>query len=601
MNTSKLHLFQKSHRLACCVESLRAYIQKNMISASSFASIVDRQRKMNENFIESAGSSIISSVTAACIQHDRSIDTQQIMECTLQSYAPRVFLFGSTVSCTALYDGDTDYAMIFTKNVEQKPQKVRDDDKNVTEKELLNEYMLLLTRQAQIEYLNKLYCLLVFAVGLREDASQRSISPTESASSSPGVPETSGADLQDDFQKCSLHFQRIFCARVPLIQFYPGYETKMEDVPTEAKGPGDSLVDTTDEDHAAEAAERTPEQFLRAPFSSLATKKIVIAPKPRVYLKSAPSVILDYKFDMTLSPYGVLNSILLRYYVLAFPCLRPLLLIIKHWGKRQGIINSRGGWLSSYALSIMLIEYLQTKGKVGFIDPFAQTLLDAVRRKVLRSEEHQSQCECHFCDIEKYIPYADAEVSEECGLLLKGFFQYYAFEVDFEDHVIDITQRKGLVEEAQPTSAAQVKQHPSIEGSCIDKIVSHPAVPLPMRHKTGVLEEFFTESEENSIRTQFERELAHSNQTFDANKALHGASRSANAQSGDYRWHYLGYNLFQIKDPYEKHSLGRSVEFFKAEALKELFELFYKQCSAAVDIVKSTLEAERMLSRGMFG
>ena len=560
-----------------------------MISAESFAAIIKRQRKMNENFIDGAGSTIISSVTSSSLQ--LNTDGQDAITFCAKKYTPRVFLFGSTVSCTALFDGDTDYAVLFAHADLETKSSGEKSLKETCSRDEIHSYMLLLTRKAQIEFLNKLYCLLVFAVGLREDNAVKNLATGEIQKSD--SKENANTELLDDFQKSSLHFQRIFCARVPLIQFYPGYDSKVAEAPHEVNTPEESVEEPIDDAHSTEEHEQNPESAFKTPFAPVVPRKVIFAPKPRIYLKSVPSVMLDYKFDMTLSPYGVLNSVLLRYYVLAFPCLRPLLLVIKHWGKRQGIINSRGGWLSSYALSIMLIEYLQTKGKVGFIDPFSKTLLDSIRRKTEKSSQKSDQCTCPFCDVECYIPYHEAEIDAECGALLEGFFRYYAYDVDFEDHVIDITRRCGYDDSHRSEIGKNsFACHPSVEGSCIQRIVSHHGIPLPKRHEKGKVETFFTDSEEKSIQSQFEREAQQSYQSFNARQG---------AQSGDYRWHYLGYNLFQIKDPYEMHSLGRSVEFFKAEALKELFEIFHKQCASAEDAVQSTWTAERVLSRGMFG
>ncbi|KEG11972.1 putative RNA polymerase II [Trypanosoma grayi] len=45
-------------------------------------------------------------------------------------------------------------------------------------------------------------------------------------------------------------------------------------------------------------------------------------------------------------------------------------------------------------------------------------------------------------------------------------------------------------------------------------------------------------------------------------------------QSGEKeRWELLGYEMVMVRDPYEPHNLGRSVDFFRAEDIREMFRL----------------------------
>lgn len=39
------------------------------------------------------------------------------------------------------------------------------------------------------------------------------------------------------------------------------------------------------------------------------------------------------------------------------------------------------------------------------------------------------------------------------------------------------------------------------------------------------------------------------------------------------RWHLLGHENIMVRDPYEPHSLGRSVDFFRGEAIREAFRV----------------------------
>ncbi|EKF30840.1 RNA polymerase II, putative [Trypanosoma cruzi marinkellei] len=44
------------------------------------------------------------------------------------------------------------------------------------------------------------------------------------------------------------------------------------------------------------------------------------------------------------------------------------------------------------------------------------------------------------------------------------------------------------------------------------------------------------------------------------------------------RWELLGYELIMVRDPYEPHNLGRSVDFFRAEVIREAFRLASEKC-----------------------
>ncbi|KAG5479911.1 hypothetical protein LSCM4_05919 [Leishmania orientalis] len=48
-------------------------------------------------------------------------------------------------------------------------------------------------------------------------------------------------------------------------------------------------------------------------------------------------------------------------------------------------------------------------------------------------------------------------------------------------------------------------------------------------------------------------------------------SESLDKLDAKERWHLLGHEVFLIRDPFEPHSLGRSVDFFRAEEIREKF------------------------------
>lgn len=49
-------------------------------------------------------------------------------------------------------------------------------------------------------------------------------------------------------------------------------------------------------------------------------------------------------------------------------------------------------------------------------------------------------------------------------------------------------------------------------------------------------------------------------------------ARAADMTQAD-RWHMLGHEVIMVRDPYESHNLGRSVDFFRGEAIREAFRV----------------------------
>jgi len=315
-------------------------------------------------------------------------------------HRPQLYLYGSTLSCTALNDGDVDFALSIADDLRQ------------------------LSREEQAEMLTHLYSHLV--------------RPSQETSKFPFV-------NQD--------FHRIFRARVPVLQHVPAV--------------------------------------------------------------GHPDTLSFFKFDLTMSLFGVRNSLLLRQYVKDHPIVRPVILLVKHWGHRQAIIDSRNGWLSSYALTLMALEYLHVRRRVPVIPP------DSIRIKIPPSA------------YDEWITFHEDHVPEDIQDVMRGFFEYYAHNFDFDEHIVDVT-------------GAPLRRGPR---GCSPK------------------EEFFTQ-EENERLTDEEK------------------------------WHRIGHGNIVVRDPYEDHSLGRSVEFFKAEGFRQLLEWSEELCRAGSSFEDFT-ESRTFLPRSL--
>ncbi|KAI8824542.1 uncharacterized protein EV422DRAFT_493059, partial [Fimicolochytrium jonesii] len=60
---------------------------------------------------------------------------------------------------------------------------------------------------------------------------------------------------------------------------------------------------------------------------------------------------------------GVKNSLLLRTYTLIDPRVRPLVMLVKNWAKNRDLNDAAdGGTITSYAYSLMVLNFLQIRG-----------------------------------------------------------------------------------------------------------------------------------------------------------------------------------------------------------------------------------------------
>jgi hypothetical protein len=338
----------------------------------------------------------------------------------------------------------------------------------------------------------------------------------------------------------TVSLQRIFHARVPILQcglFHrPAEDVERYDVLLRWDG------------HS------TPEQ-VRAP-------------------STGPSSLYSFQseFDVSASLTGCRNSLLLRLYLERNPWVRPLAMVLKHIGRRGGpksILNAKSGWLSPYALTVMLVHYLHDRGLLTLINtqaveerlallgrnPFdalvAQGKLDeltAERRKWLLSTRGSSRVVDDFAaavDMRSPLELPDVGFDELHALnggsddacaaeLLRGFFAFYA-AFDFESNVVDIrpVEQGRLVSkedwdaEIRAEAAAAMKKFDSVAEQEV-------ALSIPPAHRAG---------EVNQGRSVVDRTL----------------------------WHRLGYDVIMIRDPIETHSLGRGIDFFRAEAIREGF------------------------------
>lgn len=135
-------------------------------------------------------------------------------------------------------------------------------------------------------------------------------------------------------------------------------------------------------------------------------------------------------FDLSCRTFGVRNSWFLRSYLAQDPVFRAGNHFIKQWSKKSGVNNSRVGYLTSYAMTVLWIYYLLRTGEASFVDP---TTVSAVPTP--------EQLTVPYMPLRP--PSEDGGESESdriqrLGRLLRGFFYFYGYAFDWSSEVVSL-------------------------------------------------------------------------------------------------------------------------------------------------------------------
>lgn len=137
-------------------------------------------------------------------------------------------------------------------------------------------------------------------------------------------------------------------------------------------------------------------------------------------------------FDISARPFGVRNSCLLRAYMMQDHIFRAGNLFIKKWSKACGINNSRAGYLTSYAMSVLWVYYLLRCGEARFVDPNSipefpdpDASQESVQYLPLWPESSESE---------------EARQIQRLGSLVQGFFRFFAEDFDWTHDVVSICE-----------------------------------------------------------------------------------------------------------------------------------------------------------------
>ena len=419
--------------------------------------------------------------------------------------------------------------------------------------------------------------------------------------------------------------------------------------------------------------------------------------------------------DLSVALEGCRNSLLVRAYMQQYPiAIRGATLLLKHWGRRQQILNARRGWLSPYALTIMFIHAMHEHGVIGGLlstgagvdaalcgiaraqrlhaqslasaSPLASSASAAVSSAAAAASSAPLPAYGLSADISHVLPpfphpSAHADVLLEYALipdLMRLFFCYYGGSADPAGEVAACSAVLGVAaadgSEGEAGKEGQEKKGVTKSGGkslLLDRAkpfdFDHNVVdirPAPDRYTLrsewddALIEQLGTDTRAASAiggtssssslsammlngsnsagegglnldlsaagaddrrRKKAAEKKNNKGETADASTTTTPASTNSGSGSTTVttpqcivhprfahlsaealdelqraarreRWHRLGHEAVLIRDPYEDHSLGRSVEFFHAEAIREEFRkasgMRYGGLSDAADFLR---------------
>ena len=134
---------------------------------------------------------------------------------------------------------------------------------------------------------------------------------------------------------------------------------------------------------------------------------------------------------------GIRNTFLLRTYSRLDIRVRPLVIVVKEWAKSNNVCNSKSGLLSSYALNLMVLFFLQD-GVRPQVLPSLQRMFPDTYNPYFTIDDIQK------VDMEEICKSWTSENKEFVGELLIKFFDYYS-KHDFRSKLISV--RTGALHE----------------------------------------------------------------------------------------------------------------------------------------------------------
>lgn len=140
---------------------------------------------------------------------------------------------------------------------------------------------------------------------------------------------------------------------------------------------------------------------------------------------------LGFEVDISINNNsGIRNTFLLRTYSRLDTRVRPLVIVVKEWAKCNNVCNSKSGLLSSYALNLMVLFFLQYSVSPQVL-PSLQRMFPDTYNAYFTIDDIQK------VDMEAICKSWTSENKESVGELLIKFFEYYSRH-DFRGKLISV-------------------------------------------------------------------------------------------------------------------------------------------------------------------
>jgi DNA polymerase sigma len=186
------------------------------------------------------------------------------------------------------------------------------------------------------------------------------------------------------------------------------------------------------------------EEIAEALEASGQMEEVQARPKARVPIVALTDAKSGLKCDICMCNHlALVNSRLLRCYMLLDPRAKQLAMIVKHWAKRRSINNPYRGSPSSYAWVLTVIHYLQTTTPP--VLPVLQQLfgpdIDRGPGSIVKAHDGRD-FDCAYASDVDAVRSAMASLravnTQGVGELLIGYFRRYAREFDFVKSVSSV-------------------------------------------------------------------------------------------------------------------------------------------------------------------
>lgn len=148
--------------------------------------------------------------------------------------------------------------------------------------------------------------------------------------------------------------------------------------------------------------------------------------------------------DMSLNQrHGALNSRLIDTYRRIDDRFMPLWFAIRHMARKNGILSGKQRYLTSYALVMMVIAFLQTR---------PQPILPKLQCQLYMLEAVVDGWDYSFDSHPSNHAGFGTANTETCAALLKKFYQYFGY--DFQYGVWEVNPRAGVIRTTRGVSVA---------------------------------------------------------------------------------------------------------------------------------------------------